>query len=231
MKILAIDTSGDACGACVYDADAGRTLAIFNEIIGRGHAERLMDIISRVMKEAGVEHSGLDRVAVCTGPGSFTGIRVGVATARGFGLGLGIPVIGVSELDALMEDLRKTAGDDAETGVVLRTGRDEVYALFSIDTPFAAAGVPFVSGLEDLASGIGHLAGNLFLAGNAATDLSAAMGETGGAATISGQAETASLETIARIAAGRTATTERPEPLYLRKPDAKPQGGFAVQRA
>jgi tRNA threonylcarbamoyl adenosine modification protein YeaZ len=227
MKILAIDTSGDACGACVYDADAGRTLAIFNEIIGRGHAERLMDIISKVMKEACVEHSGLDRVAVCTGPGSFTGIRVGVATARGFGLGLGIPVIGVSELDALMEDLRMTAGD-AATGVVLHTGRDEVYALFSFDTQFADAGVPFVCALNDLASGIGHPAEGLFLAGTAASELADRMG---GIATVSSQPDTASLETIARIAATRTATAERPEPLYLRKPDAKPQGGFAVQRA
>lgn len=67
----------------------------------RGHAEALMGLIDDVLTEAGADYAALTKIGVCTGPGSFTGVRVGVASARGLALGLGIPAIGVSRLEAL----------------------------------------------------------------------------------------------------------------------------------
>lgn len=71
------------------------------EPMARGHAERLFPMIDEVLAEAGAGFDDLTRVAVCTGPGSFTGLRVGVAAARGLALGCGIPAVGVTRFEAV----------------------------------------------------------------------------------------------------------------------------------
>ena len=70
----------------------------------RGHAEALFPMIEEVLREAGADHAALTRIAVCTGPGSFTGIRAGVAAVRGLALGLGIPAVGISRLQAFASE-------------------------------------------------------------------------------------------------------------------------------
>lgn len=95
MLILAIDTALDACSAAVLDTRASRTIATELQSMKRGHAEALMPQIGRVMKESGLPFAALDRVAVTTGPGSFTGLRVGLSAARGIGLAAGKPVVGL----------------------------------------------------------------------------------------------------------------------------------------
>src|SRR5215475_2886993 len=92
MYILAIDTSLTACAAAVFATDGGRLLASENLPMARGHAEALMPLVARVMDGAAVEFSELDRIAVTVGPGSFTGLRVGIAAARGIALVSGKPV-------------------------------------------------------------------------------------------------------------------------------------------
>ncbi len=69
----------------------------------RGHAEALFPMIEALLADAGASYGDLTRIAICTGPGSFTGLRVGVAAARGLALGLGIPAIGVTRFQALAE--------------------------------------------------------------------------------------------------------------------------------
>ena len=87
MRILAIDTALGACSACVLDtADMVKPLAIEQIAMDRGHAEALMPLVERVMKDVEGGFGSLSRVAVTVGPGSFTGIRVGVAAARGLAL-------------------------------------------------------------------------------------------------------------------------------------------------
>src|SRR3984885_9595386 len=83
MLILAIDTALDACAAGVLDTEAGRIIARESLPMKRGHAEALMPLIARVIKQSGIGFAGLDRIAVTTGPGSFTGLRVGLSAARG----------------------------------------------------------------------------------------------------------------------------------------------------
>jgi tRNA threonylcarbamoyladenosine biosynthesis protein TsaB len=100
MLILAIDTALDACAAAVLDTSAGGTIAQESLPMKRGHAEALMPLIARVMKASGVSFAALDRVAATTGPGSFTGLRVGLSAARGIALAAGKPVVGVTTLTA-----------------------------------------------------------------------------------------------------------------------------------
>src|SRR5262245_45174735 len=98
MRVLAIDTALEACSAAVLDTE-GETV---NESLPmtRGHAEALMPLIERVMRNAGTTFAAIDRIAVTTGPGSFTGLRVGISAARGIALAAGKPAYGLTTLSA-----------------------------------------------------------------------------------------------------------------------------------
>ena len=94
MRVLAIDTALEACAAAVLDTENGKVASESLPMV-RGHAEALMPLIARVMKQADMAFSALDRIAVTTGPGSFTGLRVGIAAARGIALAATKPVVGL----------------------------------------------------------------------------------------------------------------------------------------
>ena len=111
MLILAIDTALDACAAGVLDTDAGKLIAQESEAMKRGHAEALMPLIARVIKQAGIGFSALDRIAVTTGPGSFTGLRVGLSAARGIALAANKPVVGVTTLTAYAAPIVSESGE------------------------------------------------------------------------------------------------------------------------
>jgi tRNA threonylcarbamoyl adenosine modification protein YeaZ len=96
MRVLAIDTALEACSAAVLDSGRGGITASETVAMTRGHAEAVMPLIARVMDLADVEFAELDRIAVTTGPGSFTGLRVGISAARGIALAAGKPAIGLS---------------------------------------------------------------------------------------------------------------------------------------
>ena len=83
MIVLAIDTAGTGCYAALYDSDRDIVLGAAGDDIGRGHAERLMEFVDAALDAAGTDIKAVGRIAVTVGPGSFTGIRVGVAAARG----------------------------------------------------------------------------------------------------------------------------------------------------
>src|SRR5271170_6116822 len=100
MRVLAIDTALAACSAAVFDTEHGGIVASESQAMTRGHAEALMPLLRRVMGEAGLAFTAIDRVAVTIGPGSFTGLRVGIAAARGIALAADKPAVGVSTLSA-----------------------------------------------------------------------------------------------------------------------------------
>src|SRR4051812_16489562 len=123
MRILAIDTALDACAAAVLDTGRGGILASETLPMARGHAEALMPLIARVMDEAGVEFREIDRIAVTTGPGSFTGLRVGISAARGIALAAGKPAIGLTTLVGFAAP--HIASDDAAPVVSVIDARHE----------------------------------------------------------------------------------------------------------
>ena len=100
MRLLAIDTALAACSAAVYDSEDG-IIASESEPMVRGHAEALMPMLARVMAKAKIAFDDLDRIAVTVGPGSFTGLRVGVSAARGIALAAKKPAVGVTTMTAL----------------------------------------------------------------------------------------------------------------------------------
>src|SRR3954451_14833659 len=111
MLILAIDTALDACAAGILDTAQNRLIAQESLAMKRGHAEALMPLIARVMKASGIAFSALDRIAATTGPGSFTGLRVGLSAARGIALAAGKPVVGVITLTAYAAPVVSESGE------------------------------------------------------------------------------------------------------------------------
>ena len=114
MRVLAIDTALEACSAAVLDTSSGIT-ASETLAMTRGHAEAVMPLIARVMSAAAIEFADLDRIAVTTGPGSFTGLRVGISATRGIALAAGKPAVGLSTLAGFAAPL---IADDDSTQVV-----------------------------------------------------------------------------------------------------------------
>src|ERR1051325_7542574 len=96
MRLLALDTTLDACSVTVFDTERDRPLAVESREIGRGHAELLVPLVDQMMKAAGVKFDGIDRIAVTVGPGSFTGLRVGLSAPRGLALRAARPGGGVT---------------------------------------------------------------------------------------------------------------------------------------
>lgn len=223
MKVLAIDTVATLCAACVFDAEADRVLAAESADIGRGHVEHLMPQVADVLERSGRRYSDLDRIAVGCGPGSFTGVRVGVAAARGFSLALKIPAVGISTLTAIAEESRPEAVG-RKILVAIDARREEIYtAIFDGDGNCLQG--PEVSTVEKAADYARK--NNPILAGNAAMAIADEIGSEPGFGMI---AATSSIETIARIGSMISAEANPAKPAYLRAPDAKPQSGFAVAR-
>lgn len=219
--ILAVDTAGARCSAAVVDP-GGRVLARRDPEIGRGHAERLMDVIAEVLAEAGLAYADLGRIAVSVGPGSFTGLRVGVAAARGLALALDVPAVGVSTLDALAEPHRAIgpvlAAIDARRGEVYAALYGPGGEALREPAAVAVAGLPaFLHGYERP---------RVFV-GSAALLAVEALG-TGDAAVLNSEGHV-DAAAIARLALARPAGPA-PRPLYLRGADAKPQGARMPER-
>src|SRR5881394_1991303 len=126
MLILAIDTALDACAAAVVDTRNAKVIAQESQAMKRGHAEALMPLIARVMKESGVGFDALGRIAATTGPGSFTGLRVGLSAARGIALAAAKPVVGLTTLTAYAAAVVSESGQQPIIAAV-DARHDQVY--------------------------------------------------------------------------------------------------------
>lgn len=120
MIVLGLDTTGADCSACVVRGET--VLAYLSEPIGRGHAERLAPMVVEVLAAAGVTPDDIDRIAVCTGPGSFTGLRVALSFAKGFALPRRKPVLGFDALNI------KAASEMGQLAVFRDVKRGQVFA-------------------------------------------------------------------------------------------------------
>lgn len=222
MKLLAIDTAADLCAACVFDTQSGELGRSVLDI-GKGHAEHLMAVVTEALRAAGTTYADVDGIAVSIGPGSFTGVRVGVAAARGFALALKIPAIGVTTLEAVAAE---TAGDWPGRSVMVAIGsRPESLSVQLFDGSGTTLIEP--STMPAQAAAKEALRVGAVLAGNGARLVAQAVD---GGFDLGPAAATADIATYARIASARNFDGPPPKPLYLREPDAKPQAGFALAR-
>jgi len=218
MLILAVDTASAVCAAGL--ADQGRLLSAASEAIGKGHAEYLMGQIAGVMSQAHKNFADITRLGVNIGPGSFTGVRVGIAAARGLALALGKPVVGISAFEALAYEAACHYSGQPVT-VVLEAYRGALYVQ-DFDAQNRPAGTPRLDTAEAVAA---QLPPDGVLTGSGAQKVA-----TLAARPLAGSKASADIATYALLA-GRKPPAGSPAPLYMRAPDARPQTGFALPRA
>ncbi len=226
MKILALDTALGACSVCVLDSGLVKPLAQESIVMARGHAEALMPMMDRVVSQIPGGFESLNRVAVSVGPGSFTGIRVGIAAARAIGIACNIPVVGVSTLSALAAPLVAdklpttiVAAIDAHHGNIyyhamagngrmivpprLTTVREAIRTCGSDPYRFTGSGAPLLA-IEAWSIGLRAEAVGALVAPDIAY--------------------------IGRLGLLSDPATARPTPYYLKAPDAKPQEKGRIAR-
>jgi len=223
MRVLAIDTALEVCAAGVFDRDGCDSLASESRPMGRGHAEALMPLVARVMDAAAIDFSDLDRIAVTVGPGSFTGLRVGIAAARGIALATGKPAVGVSTLAAQAAPHR-TAEEPGTVVAAIDAHHDLVYVqVFGPSELAAPALLPSAEAVRTLPPG------PAILVGSGAPLLVAQWPSTLAPPLIDAR-RTPELVWIARLGAAAEVARAVPKPLYLRAADARPQDAARLPR-
>jgi len=205
---LSLDTTGSWCTAALVDSS--RILASYSEKIGRGHAERLAPAVSGILNQASLNPGDINRLAVATGPGSFTGLRVALAFARSFALPRKLPVIGLSVPEVLAAEIDPAYQNRIASVINVRRG-DLCLAVFDKGVEiFAPTTLPTAEANAQLKKlGYDRITGD----GVSLLDL-----KSGGPDHVSGPV-------LAWLSQNYTPDERPPEPLYSRGPDAKLPGG------
>ncbi|HZH27846.1 MAG TPA: tRNA (adenosine(37)-N6)-threonylcarbamoyltransferase complex dimerization subunit type 1 TsaB [Azospirillaceae bacterium] len=213
MRILAFDCA--VTGATAAVLVDGRTAGAARADGPRGQAERLIPVIEAALAQAGLDYGDLDRLAVTVGPGSFTGIRVGLAAARGLVLATGLDCVPVTTFDAIAHAVPATLRAGRHVWVAIDSRRGDLFVqAFGAD--LAPIGPSRVATVAEVAADVANRPGDAVLAGDGASLLAASPG-LGGVPVAPSSVPDA--EVVARIAAGRSAAAVPPSPLYLRPPD------------
>ena len=219
MNLLAFDTAlGRGSAAVMID---GRVAAQRVEHEPRALAERLVLMIEETLDAAGASYQSLDRLAVTVGPGTFTGTRIGVATARGLGLATGLPVIGVSTLEALAAAAIDAVDEGASIVSAIDARRGQVYLqIFNrTEDGLDPASEPAAIDLNDVDHIVAGLDGAIVGPGAAV-----AAAVSTGHLRVRSDISDIPPGVVAALAAKRELPTAPVRPLYLRKPDAKLPG-------
>ena len=225
MLILAIDTALTVCATAVFDTATGALRASESLDMARGHAEALMPQIARVMDAARCDFADLDRIAVTVGPGSFTGLRVGISAARGLALAAGKPAIGLSTLSALAAPLVAARAPESIVAAI-DARNDQIY--FQI---FAPNGTTIVAPRVELASDAvrATVMEPTVITGSGAALLAAYWPEGAPVPRVEARAAP-DIGWVARLGAAARDDRSAPKPLYLRRPDARPQSAGRLPR-
>jgi tRNA threonylcarbamoyladenosine biosynthesis protein TsaB len=218
MRILAIDAALHAVSACVLDSDADEPLASETIEMERGHAEALLPLVERVVAKAPGGFSSIQRVAVTVGPGSFTGIRIGLSAGHAIALAIRAEIVGVSTLAALAAPLIIDPFDGVVAAAIdARHGQVYVTA-FGPDGRTLLA--PRRAGAHEALRAIGD--GPLKLVGSGAPLLAKEARGTGVSAEIANGAAAPDIAFVARLGLAANPESAPARPLYLKAPDAKP---------
>lgn len=225
--LLALDSAGQACSVAVWRDGAVAAQRLM--AMTRGHSERLLPMVAETMKAASLEMAALDAIAVTIGPGSFTGLRIGLAAARGLGLALGRPVVGVTSFLAVAAALPAERRKGRELLVVLDTKRGDFF-LQRFDQALRAIEPARLVTASEL---IAHLpAGPLLLAGDGLPLLTSFLPRDRDIMQAPGPGHVDAAD-VAALAAHLVAMNSEapegplltPDPFYLRAPDVKMPGG------
>jgi tRNA threonylcarbamoyladenosine biosynthesis protein TsaB len=208
--LLAIETSGSACSVAMRTGDAATGQPPVHEIVAtsHGHATALAPMIERLARATGVELKALKAIAVSCGPGGFTGIRVGLATARAMALAIGCPIVGIGSFQALAATAARSGGPLAARNlVVLDSRRSELFAI-ELGADLQPLSPPALLSADEIAARcrIGNVA---LIADAELTQLAALDGLTANADAVA----------VAELAATRPDLHQPAEPIYLRPPD------------
>ncbi len=226
MRVLAIDTALGACSAAVLDMNRGGITASETLTMTRGHAEALMPLIARVMDLAEIEFSELDRIAVTTGPGSFTGLRVGISASRGIALAAGKPAIGLSTLAGFAAPL--IAEDDSTNVVAAIDARHDHVYLQVFGSGGRTLVSPRIATLRDAVRAA--ITGPARVIGSGAGLLATAWPKGTHPPVLVDDRGAPDITWIARLGAAAAEGYGPPRPLYLRAPDAQPQDAAHLPR-
>ncbi len=209
---LAFDTATVGCSVAVVRGET--PLAEIRECMRRGQAERLLPMIGEVLEQAAIDYSAIDRIAVTTGPGTFTGIRLGLAAARGLALALDRPVAGSSGLVAMAAEVAASTLTDSPFLVAIDSRRQSAFI-----QAFAADGTAMNAPVEHEEAALRAILAETPqpIAGDAAAAISAA-----NPGCIRLPIDRPSPAFIARCAFARAAEPWQLRPIYVRPPDATP---------
>jgi len=228
MLILAIDTALDACAAAVLDTGTSTVIAMESQAMKRGHAEALMPLVARVVKESALPFAALDRIAVTTGPGSFTGLRVGLSAARGIGLAAGKPVVGLTTLSAYAAPIVSEGGDQPVISAI-DARHNQVY-LQVVSGHGSSLVRPKVASVEEALTASRF--GAPYLLGNAAKILADRWPFDAPPPFKIDAQPAPDITWVAWLGAAVNPETAPAKPFYLRAPDAKPsQDAASAQSA
>jgi tRNA threonylcarbamoyladenosine biosynthesis protein TsaB len=219
VNLLALDSASTACSAAVLTD--GAVVAERFAAMDRGQAEALVPMIADVLAAAAIEATALAAVAVTVGPGAFTGVRIGLAAARGLALAAGIPCIGITTLEAVAAPAVRELRAGETLVAAIESKRAELF-LQAFDGTLRPLSEPFAE--TPPAAGRSLPEGNLLLAGDGAERMRAALGARARVSS-SGAPRAAAFALLAarRLAAGTMVVA--PRPFYMRPPDARPMVG------
>ena len=226
MRVLAIDTALGACAAAVLDSQAGAILAAESIGMMRGHAEAVMPLIARVMDAARSEFVELNRIAVTVGPGSFTGLRVGISAARGIALAAGKPAVGLSTLAGFAAP--HIAENDTTTVVAAIDARHEHVYLQVFGPGGKTVVPPRIAPLREAVRAA--MTGSVRIVGSGAELIAAQWPKSEPLPELVEQLGAPDIGWIARLGAAAADGHGPPKPLYLRAPDAQPQDAARLPR-
>ncbi|MEA4836937.1 MAG: tRNA (adenosine(37)-N6)-threonylcarbamoyltransferase complex dimerization subunit type 1 TsaB [Rhodospirillaceae bacterium] len=209
---LAFDCATSRCSAAVLDSE-GRVLASREVVTARGHAEILLPMIETVRTEAGLDWNDVGLIGVGVGPGSFTGLRIGLATARGLALASGIPVAGVTTTEALAWAVPAEERKGRTLLALIDGKRDDLF-MQGFDSDLHPLGEPLAALPEAIAA---LFPGPLLLAGDGVVRAAPFLPDAV-LSSVDGGVDAVPLARLAtcRHAEGRALP---PAPLYLRPPD------------